>query len=387
MLFWLQLVQFQRFLPVVPPWFYYGVDGVSGFEYEGEQYFYRKNIFGDILGVYKNAELIVKYAYDAWGENKTYVSDGSNWVLLENSTASDSNSDYARNVRIAKLNPFLYRGYCFDRETNLYYLNARYYDPQVGRFLCPDDISYLDPTTLGGLNLYAYCNNDPVNYADPTGHAPWWSWALSGLQLVGGITLCFVPGLQGLGASLAIGGATGLIMNSLEPQLAQIIGGAGSMANGYGAISTGASLMSLGGWAAVAGFGLIVIGAGTMAFGANEVADVITGTNYIQKWTGMSDLEYAWSYLGLNFASSVGTGLGQRYVQLRTRTAIYNPDGSVKQYRYYKNKSKLYDVDFNHAGNMKFPHYHGWLRNGTRLGKNHPGYLIMILQLFGRIFR
>lgn len=44
--------------------------------------------------------------------------------------------------------------------------------------------------------------------------------------------------MQGLGASLAIGGAIGLIMNALEPQLAQAIGGIGSMANGYGAIST-----------------------------------------------------------------------------------------------------------------------------------------------------
>lgn len=89
--------------------------------------------------------------------------------------------------------------------------------------------------------------------------------------------------MQGLGVSLAIGGATGLIMNAIEPQLAQTIGGLGSIANGCGAISTGASLISLGGWAVVAGLGLIVIGAGTMAFGANEVVDAMTGTNYIQE--------------------------------------------------------------------------------------------------------
>ena len=224
-------------------------------------------------------------------------------------------------------------------------------------------------------------------FVDPSGYAPWWSWALSGLQLVAGVALCFVPGMQGLGASLAIGGAAGLIMNALEPQIAQAIGGVCSMANGYGAISTGSNLMSLGGWASVAGFGLILIGAGTMAFGANEVVDAFTGTNYIQEWTGMGDTAYAWSYLGLNLASSIGIGLGQRCVQVRNRTVTYNPDGSVKQYRYYKNGSKLYDVDFNHAGKMKFPHYHGWLRDGTRLGKNHPGYIIMLLQLFGRIFR
>ena len=269
----------------------------------------------------------------------------------------------------------------------LYYLKSRYYSPELGRFISPDSIEYLEPESINGLNLYAYCYNNPINFVDPDGYAPLWSWALSGLQLVAGIALCLIPGLQGLGASLAIGGATGLIMNWLEPQLAKIIGGAGSMVNGYGAISTGISLMGLGSWSFLAGLGLFLIGVGTMAFGVNEIAYGFTGTNYIQEWTGLTDNEYAWSYLGLNLASSVGTGLGQRYVQLRTRTAIYNPDGSVKQYRYYKNKSKLYDVDFNHAGNMKFPHYHGWLKNGTRLGKNHPGYLIMILQLFGRIFR
>ena len=52
----------------------------------------------------------------------------------------------------------------------MYYCNSRYYDPQMGRWLNSDDISYLDPVTLNGLNLYAYCGNNPVMYFDPTGH-------------------------------------------------------------------------------------------------------------------------------------------------------------------------------------------------------------------------
>ena len=67
-------------------------------------------------------------------------------------------------------NPIRYRGYYYDRETGLYYLNARYYNPQWRRFISPDSPDYLDPETPNGLNLYAYCNNDPVNYADPSGH-------------------------------------------------------------------------------------------------------------------------------------------------------------------------------------------------------------------------
>ena len=57
-----------------------------------------------------------------------------------------------------------------DFETGLYYLNSRYYDPEVGRFISPDDISYLDPDSINGLNLYVYCSNNPVMYYDPTGH-------------------------------------------------------------------------------------------------------------------------------------------------------------------------------------------------------------------------
>lgn len=77
---------------------------------------------------------------------------------------------YAEDLGFAKANPIRYRGYYFDRETGLYYLNARYYSPEWRRFISPDDTAYLDPESVNGLNLYAYCNNDPVNYADPSGH-------------------------------------------------------------------------------------------------------------------------------------------------------------------------------------------------------------------------
>ena len=69
-------------------------------------------------------------------------------------------------------NPFRYRGYYYDTSIGLYYLNSRYYDPETGRFLNEDLVSYLEPETIGGINLYAYCLNDPVNYIDPSGHFP-----------------------------------------------------------------------------------------------------------------------------------------------------------------------------------------------------------------------
>ncbi len=93
---------------------------------------------------------MVKYTYNAWGECITTVVD---------STCE----------AIANLNPFRYRSYYLDTETNLYFLKTRYYDPEVGRFITIDDTSYLAPDTVNGLNLYAYCGNNPVMRVDPNG--------------------------------------------------------------------------------------------------------------------------------------------------------------------------------------------------------------------------
>ena len=90
---------------------------------------------------------MVKYTYDAWG----------------NHTVSGSN------LTLGNLTPFRYRSYFYDTETKLYYLKTRYYDPEVGRFINMDSVQYADLETINGLNLYAYCNNNPVMNEDPTG--------------------------------------------------------------------------------------------------------------------------------------------------------------------------------------------------------------------------
>ena len=70
-----------------------------------------------------------------------------------------------------KINPYRYRGYYYDIETQLYWVSSRYYSPELCRWISPDSIEYLDPEAINGLNLYAYCGNDPVNRFDPTGHS------------------------------------------------------------------------------------------------------------------------------------------------------------------------------------------------------------------------
>ena len=114
-------------------------------------YYYHRNLSGDVVAILDTAgNKVVEYAYDAYGNCK----------VLDSTT----------NYTLGNYNPIRYRGYYYDRETKLYYLNSRYYNPEWRRFISPDDTSYLDPDSVNGLNLYCYCGNDPVNYADPSGH-------------------------------------------------------------------------------------------------------------------------------------------------------------------------------------------------------------------------
>ena len=117
---------------------------------------------------------MVQYKYDAWGNHAALywnkVNDKEQYSEVD-VAAFDEN--YAQNKTLAELNPFRYRGYYYDTETGLYYLKTRYYDPEVGRFITIDDTSYLDPETINGLNLYAYCGNNPVMNVDPDGTFFW----------------------------------------------------------------------------------------------------------------------------------------------------------------------------------------------------------------------
>jgi len=163
-----------------------------------ESYYYHRNLQGDVIAIYNaNGGRVVEYAYDAFG-NCTIV--------------------YAANADLANANPIRYRGYYYDRETGLYYLNARYYSPEWRRFISPDDTAYLDIETPNGLNLYVYCANDPVNYVDPSGHS-----ILVGM-LVGAIIGAVIGGAYGgitaaangqnVTAGILIGGLAGGLMGA-----------------------------------------------------------------------------------------------------------------------------------------------------------------------------
>ena len=132
--------------------------------YTFDTYYFEKNLQGDIIAIYtENGTKIGSYTYDAWG-NCTV------------STESGTTTIQKRIVRT--LNPFRYRGYYYDTDTGLYYLQSRYYNPQWGRFLNAD--GYVNANgDLIGFNMYAYCSNSPVFYTDPTGEESIWEWLKS----------------------------------------------------------------------------------------------------------------------------------------------------------------------------------------------------------------
>ena len=119
------------------------------------------------------------------------------------------------------INPIRYRGYYYDGETGLYYLLTRYYDPAIGHFISPDGFEYLDPETIGAINLYAYCRYNPVMYSDPTGTAAqWWEW-LVGAAVIAMVTAVAVvtagAAAVALGASMAVvsGAMTGAVIGGV----------------------------------------------------------------------------------------------------------------------------------------------------------------------------
>jgi len=151
-------------------------DSVCGIQFNDEPYYFLKNLQGDIIAIAdKNAQVIAKYSYDAWGV-----------CSIEQDTSA---------CNIATVNPYRYRGYYYDEETGLYYLQSRYYNPIVGRFVNADDAEYLNaidnPVTF---NLFFYCNNIPISHADFNGE-------LLTAILVGIAIGAIVGGLAGYGLS------------------------------------------------------------------------------------------------------------------------------------------------------------------------------------------
>ena len=153
--------------------FMYDENGEAfGIETGGKEYFYVKNAQNDVVRIVDSAnETVVSYQYDSWGK------------LL-------SCEDTSENDIVSFINPYTYRGYYYDSDTEMYFLKSRYYNPELHRFINADSVDVLDEDQDNVLenNLFAYCLNNPINMVDDDGELA--------SRIIGGI----------------VGGATGVVL-------------------------------------------------------------------------------------------------------------------------------------------------------------------------------
>lgn len=234
-----------------------------------------KNALGNINYIVdETGSIMVKYSYDEWGvPTKTIVQPS---------------------CPIGELNPFMYKSYYFDSDTEMYYLNSRYYYPYIRRFLSVDNTEYLEKESLGNLNLYLYCNNNPISYSDPSGKSIW--LALLGVVASGLITGFsamigkteeesslgafvgdFIDGAIGavaIAAGVATGGLGGLIVTA---SLSFVGGGVGNAVN---------QLISFGDvqWKPVLAQGFLSAFTNSFNFGAIYLSGIVDGVKWITKF-------------------------------------------------------------------------------------------------------
>ena len=220
--------------------FTYDGIGPASVLFNGEEYFYSRNAQGDVTGlVDSTGAKVVAYTYGPWGEAR-----GVSGILASTLGAA---------------NPLRYRSYVYDTETGLYYLNSRYYNPIWGRFINAD--SLIDGSSATSQNMFAYCNNNPVNMADPTGHLPF--FLVTGLigavagAIIGGVRAAksgnsvwkgalkgaAIGGAIGLGAGMAAGAA---LAGSVTASTGAVMAGASALAStvSAGGIGAGASYIA-----------------------------------------------------------------------------------------------------------------------------------------------
>jgi len=286
--------------------------GLLGFKYNNEWYYYVKNLQGDIQEIVdKIGNVVVQYSYNSWGK------------LLE--------MKGSRKDDLGALNPFRYREYYYDTETELYVTETRYYDPAVGRFINPDDTSVIDGGNdhISENNLFVYCFNNPVNMMDEDG--TWPKWATNVVKVgIGALAIGI-----GVAATVASGGmAAPVLIASIKIAAVSAAVGAGTGA----AFSAVSRKVSTGSWK----------GAGKAA-----LRGAINGAADGFMWGGIA--------AGATFATAAAKGIKVQKVG-RLKPAKKKGNGYLGvQYKNKRGSLKSFEIHTPHKGG---PHqrWH-WQRN------------------------
>ena len=191
--------------------------------YANVSYYYLLNAQGDVVGIMNvSGDIMVEYTYDAWGN-----------VLSITGPMADTMGQH---------NQLRYRGYVYDPETELYFLNSRFYNPETGRFLNADSFAATGQGILGN-NMFAYCQNNPARYIDPQGT---FICTIIG-ALVGGVIGAINAAIEGddVWAGMVIGAGTGALAGAAA-DVAIATGGVGAVviAAAGGAVASGTNYVA-----------------------------------------------------------------------------------------------------------------------------------------------
>ncbi|MDY4017098.1 MAG: RHS repeat-associated core domain-containing protein, partial [Bacilli bacterium] len=272
-----------------------------------------------------NGTIKVSYEYDAWG--KVINIDGDEDLI--------------------EINSYLYKGYYYDKETQLFYCNFRYYDSEIRRWISIDDVNYLDSKTINGVNLYAYCMNNPVMCSDPSGHLPKWAkWLIGGVAFAGAVALtaltggALAPVFINMGVSIVSGALIQGTINAIQGNDFWQ-GAADGAADGamWGGIF---SLVS-------AGIGAIKYTRGFRVVGLNEYDDIARTGKFASN--GFSEGKYFWSSKSSarTFVSEMGMAddtyriIGSRISRSGLKNALSN--GTAHYFPYLDEIGRAYFID------------------------------------------
>ena len=316
--------------------FFYSENGHPyALKHNGTIYYYVTNLQGDVLKiVYKDEDdaiqVAASYTYDPYG--KVLSATGS----------------------LAEINPLRYRGYVYDSETGFYYLQSRYYDPAIGRFINADSSNLLGANNdLASLNLFTYCGNNPISREDIGGE--FWNivigavvGAIAGVvgQVISDVVTSLIEGEVKISnwqtyTGAAIGGAAGGVVLATTGNM-----NAANMVTGALTTGVGQSLEKLTidgydkSWGEIAGN---AVADGLISFGLGKIPGIKGATAGRNSWSAVykSGLTKLRNHTASRMSARViAKGIGSSIAGGFALDGYYG----AKQYAYDKTKAKIVDL-------------------------------------------